>query len=50
MEQREVSGEGARAQLSVSSQKCQAVLGPQFPHLQHGGTSTYLVELCRLMS
>ena len=38
-------GDGARAQLSVSSQKCKTVLGPQFPHLQHGDTSTYVVEL-----
>ena len=45
MEQREVRGNGARAQLSVRSAKCKTTLEPPFPHLQHGDNSTYLNEL-----
>ena len=45
MEQGEVRGDGARAQLSVSSPKCKTTLESPFPHLQNGDNSTHLIEL-----
>lgn len=45
MQQGEVRGDGARAQLSVSSPKCKTTLESPFPHLQYGDNSTHLIEL-----